>query len=601
MNTYIIDTECYKNYWLFLAVNHKTGSSLEIELFGEKSKLSEEQVKKIKRLLSSQETISFNGLSYDIPMIYAATQLWDCEKLHKLSTKLITDQRSTWQILKEHKLFTPSYDNHIDIIEIPIGQASLKIYGGRIHTKKMQDLPIDPNALIQDCERNLMREYCRNDTQVTGELFDALKGQIDLRKEMTQQYGINLNSKSDAQIAEAVIKSELSGLTAKDYYPTKLDNSYTFSYRNPEIIQFKTQELCDIFDALIYETFTLKANGSVELPNWLTQPIQISGASYQMGIGGLHSRETAQHIKAADGYYLSDFDVASYYPSIILQQRLFPETMGEPFLNLYRQIVSKRIVAKHTGDKVAADTLKIVLNGSFGKFGSKYSALYSPQLLLQTTITGQLSLLMLIEELELNGIRVVSANTDGIVTYYHKSQIPMLQEILFNWEIQTSYTLEETKYREIASRDVNNYVAVKLDGKTKCKGCFGEASLSKNPDGLIIYEAVAEFIANGTPIEKTITNCDDVRKFVTVRKVTGGALFDGKYLGKAVRFYHSDNFRLTDMSLIYAKNGNKVPMSQGCRPLMNLPDDKLVYDDDIDFNYYITKAKEVLKGVGYNA
>jgi hypothetical protein len=208
---------------------------------------------------------------------------------------------------------------------------------------------------------------------------------------------------------------------------------------------------------------------------------------------------------------------------------------------------------------------------------------------------------MLIEELELNGIRVVSANTDGIVTYYQESQIPTLQDILFNWEIQTSYTLEQTDYRELASRDVNNYIAVKLDGKTKCKGCFGEASLSKNPDGLIIYEAVAEFIANGTPIEKTITNCDDVRKFVTVRRVTGGALFDGKYLGKAVRFYHSDNFKLADMSLIYAKNGNKVPMSQGCRPLMNLPDDKLVYDDDIDFNYYITKAKEVLKGVGYNA
>jgi DNA polymerase elongation subunit (family B) len=96
---------------------------------------------------------------------------------------------------------------------------------------------------------------------------------------------------------------------------------------------------------------------------------------------------------------------------------------------------------------VEADSKKITLNGSFGKFGSKYSSLYSPQLLLQTTITGQLSLLMLIEELELNGIRVVSANTDGIVTYYHESQIPTLQDILFNWEIQTSYTLEQSQLR----------------------------------------------------------------------------------------------------------------------------------------------------------
>jgi hypothetical protein len=315
-----------------------------------------------------------------------------------------------------------------------------------------------------------------------------------------------------------------------------------------------------------------------------------------MGIGGLHSRETAQHIKTNNEFYLAEYDAASYYPSIILQQKLFPESMGKSFLDLYQGVVKKRITAKHTGDKVTADTLKIVLNGSFGKFGSKYSSLYSPQLLLQTTITGQLSLLMLIEELELNGIRVVSANTDGIVTYYHESQIPTLQDILFNWEIQTSYTLEQTDYRELASRDVNNYIAVKLDGKTKCKGCFGEASLSKNPDGLIIYEAVAEFIANGTSIEKTITDCEDIRKFVTVRRVTGGALFRGEYLGKAVRFYHSCDLGLADMSLVYAKNGNKVPMSQGCRPLMNLPNS---FPEDVNFYYYYTKANEVLKGVGY--
>jgi hypothetical protein len=596
MNTYIIDTECYKNYWLFLAVNHKTGTALEIELFGEDAKLSQEQAEKIERLLLNHETISFNGLNYDIPMICAAMDVWDCSKLHKLSTKIITSQKVTWQILREHKLNVPAYKHHIDIIELPIGQASLKIYGGRIHTKKMQDLPIDPNALIQDTERSLMRKYCRNDTQVTGELFDALRGQIDLRKEMTAQYGINLNSKSDAQIAEAIIKSELYEQTGEHYRPKQYDANYTFSYRNPEIIQFKTQALCDIFDQLLYETFALKDNGSVELPQWLVAPITIGKSSYQMGIGGLHSRETAQHIKAAGDFYLSDFDVASYYPSIILHQRLFPETMGEPFLNLYREIVKKRITAKHTKDKVTADTLKIVLNGSFGKFGSKYSSLYSPQLLLQTTITGQLSLLMLIEELELNGIQVVSANTDGIVTYYHESQIPALQDILFNWEITTSYTLEQTDYREIASRDVNNYIAVKLDGKTKCKGCFGEASLSKNPDGLIIYEAVAQFIANGTPIEKTVTDCDDIRKFVTVRRVTGGALFQGDYLGKAVRFYHSSSPSLADMSLVYVKNGNKVPMSQGCRPLMNLPDS---FPDDVDFYYYYTKANEVLKGVGY--
>lgn len=245
--------------------------------------------------------------------------------------------------------------------------------------------------------------------------------------------------------------------------------------------------------------------------------------------------------------------------------------------------------------EVIAATLKVATNGSFGKFGSKYSFLYSPNLLLQTTITGQLSLLMLIENLEENNIKVVSANTDGIVMRYHKEKHKLLNNLIQDWEKTTSYNLERTDYREIASRDVNNYIAVKLDGKTKCKGCFGEASLSKNPNNLIIYESVAQYVAKGISIVNTITSCRDIRKFITIRNVTGGSLFNGKYLGKAVRFYHSDDISLLNSSLIYAKNGNKVPMSQGCRPLMELPD---TLPDDINYDYYIAEAKKLCKLTG---
>lgn len=58
---------------------------------------------------------------------------------------------------------------------------------------------------------------------------------------------------------------------------------------------------------------------------------------------------------------------------------------------------------------------KIQINGTFGKTGSPYSVLFAPTMLIQTTITGQLSLLMLIEWHEIYGIPVISANTDGVV------------------------------------------------------------------------------------------------------------------------------------------------------------------------------------------
>ena len=116
-----------------------------------------------------------------------------------------------------------------------------------------------------------------------------------------------------------------------------------------------------------------------------------------MGIGGLHSCEKSQYVVADENTVLRDADVSSYYPSIILQQKLSPKAMGKDFITIYQSIVSRRIEAKHRGDKVTADTLKICVNGSFGKLGSKYSALYAPELLIQTTLTGQLALLMLIE------------------------------------------------------------------------------------------------------------------------------------------------------------------------------------------------------------
>ena len=245
--------------------------------------------------------------------------------------------------------------------------------------------------------------------------------------------------------------------------------------------------------------------------------------------------------------------------------------------------------------KVQADTLKISVNGSFGKLGSKYSALYAPDLLIQTTVTGQLALLMLIERLHLAGIRVISANTDGIVLHHAKAKQPDVDAIMWDWMLDTSYTLERTDYLAIASRDVNNYVAVKLDGSTKGKGCFAPDGLQKNPDQPIIYDAVAAYIANGTPIAKTVTECRDICRFCTVRRVQGGAKWRGQLLGKAVRFYLSTSVA-SDECIHYATNSNRVPKSAGAMPLMDLPEQ---FPGDVDHQAYLVAAEKLLCEVGY--
>lgn len=592
MQKIVIDTETYRNYFLLSCLNIETGNVRHFEAFDGKDL----DLSTIKQILTRCTTISFNGNSFDLPILVAALKGYSVLQIKKLADKIIKSNRPSWAICKDLGLHIPRNWDHIDLIEVAPGQSSLKIYGGRLHAPKLQDLPIQPDASIAPGERELMRNYCVNDLETTALLYNKLEKQIALRVSMSEQYDVDLRSKSDAQIAETVIKSELQKMTGDYYGKTELPNGITFRYRNPEIISFKTEQLKAIFKKVLTLDFKLGANGSVKMPQELAEAkIKIGNSEYNMGIGGLHSCEKSQYIYADSEHVLLDVDVASYYPSIILQQQLAPKSLGQPFLEVYQSIVTRRLQAKREGDKVTADTLKISINGSFGKLGSKWSALYAPDLLIQTTITGQLALLMLIEKLELAGISVVSANTDGVVIYAKKDRLDDLRNIAFDWMLETSYELEETHYRCIASRDVNTYVAVTTDGEAKRKGAFAGGGLSKNPDCLIAFDAVANFLAKGVPVEQTINECDDVTKFVVVRRVTGGAEWKGQYLGKAVRFYYSDDFE-NAAQIDYAKNGNKVSKSDGCKPLMDLP---RTLPDDIDRPRYIDMAKKLLQEVGY--
>lgn len=585
----VIDTECYKDYWLFSAVR-EDGEILHIETHTGKPL----DTKLLRGVLEKYTSISFNGISYDFPLIAAALSGYDCAQLKKLSDRIIKSKLPSWKICREANLRIPEWD-HIDLIEVAPGQSSLKMYGARLGEPKLQDLPIDPDASISPDMRRTLREYCENDLRTTRSLYLKLKPAIDLRGEMGKQYGMDLRSKSDAQIAETIIKSELSALTGKTYKVPDMPDDYSFRYRDPGFLDYKSDTLREVKKTILTTPFTLGLNGAVKLPDALKRKIKIGQSEYQMGIGGLHSCEQSQYVESSITHTIADYDVASYYPSIILQQRLYPESLGEPFLKVYQSIVERRLAAKRSGNKTVADTLKIAVNGSFGKLGSKWSALYAPDLLIQVTLTGQLALLMLIERLEAADVTVISANTDGIVLHYPRDRQRTVDKITWDWMLTTSYELERTEYDAIASRDVNNYVAVKPDGKVKGKGVFADPGLAKNPDEQIIYRAVAEYIATTTPIEETIRDCKNVLQFVTVRKVTGGAKWRGGYLGKTVRYYKSTEVPDADC-IHYATNSNRVPKSCGCRPLMDLPNG---FPDDVDFDHYIAAARKLLKEVGY--
>jgi DNA polymerase elongation subunit (family B) len=592
----VLDIEVYKDYFL-LAMKQMGGTRVE---FFELYEGHVPRYQDILKIMLNHTTVSFNGISYDLPLIKAMTEGMDNETLKSISDEIITSDLPSWTVCKTNNIIVPKEWDHIDIIAVAPGIASLKVYGGRIRAPKMQDLPIEPSASIAPSQHELMRQYCVNDLETTELLYDTLTPQIELRESMSDQYAIDLRSKSDPQIAEAVIKKELTAKTGRQYYKPVFDENLTIRYDNPGIVKFNSPALNEIFQAVLAHEFKVKTNGQLVVPAVLNKAkVLIDGRQYKMGVGGLHSMEKNQFVWSQSilGGVLCEWDVASYYPSIIMQQELSPDNLGEEFLKVYQDMLTRRLEAKGSGDKVTAGTLKICLNGSFGKLGSRYSALYAPQLLLQTTLTGQFCLLMLIERMVDAGVRVVSANTDGIVCATSKREAHVMAMVAENWMRYTTFDLERTDYELIAARDVNSYFAVKADGKVKRKGIFNVDNLMKNPNRNIVYTAVIDYINEGVGIADTIEGCKDIHQFVTVRKVTGGALWGGIDLGKSIRYYSSVSAADVDPYIRYKLNGNKVPKSDGCRPLMEMGG----LPSDVDYWAYVRDAEKLLGEVGYYA
>ena len=612
------DIETYQNYY---CVNFT-----EVDRDGSKRYLTFEcrgnvlpDLKKLKWVLETFTQIGFNSNAFDCPIAAIICSGRTTEAVKAAADILIVGEVRKEDMLKSFGV-TPLRIDSIDLIEVAPLKASLKIYGGRLHTPYMQDLPYKPDTVLTEDQMLVVNEYCFNDNENTILMAKCLSEQIKLREEMSVTYGIDLRSKSDAQIAEAVISQEIKKIQGKHrLQKPKVEPGRVYQYQPPYFLRFKTDLMKNVLKTVCQSPFRVAAHGGVEMPEAISAlTIKINQTEYTMGIGGLHSCEKVAVHVATQGYRLRDRDVASYYPFIIINCGLYPEHLGPDFLIVYKKIVDERIAAKRAGKKAIADSLKITINGSFGKLGSMYSILYAPNLMIQVTVTGQLSLLMLIERLESAGIQVVSANTDGIVIKSHESQDSVVDEIIRQWEIDTGFETEETEYLALFSRDVNNYVAIKkkFDKEKKIylnepdgfkgKGVFadpwadksaGAMVLHKNPAAQVCVQAAVHRITTGESVANYIYGCSDITRFCSVRTVKGGAYKEGfGFLGKSVRWYYAVG---SDEPIVYANSGNKVPKTEGAKPLMTLPYNNEI-PEDLDYGWYIREAESLLVDLGFS-
>ena len=584
----VVDTECYPDLFLVTFLDPATGKTA---VFSTRAGPLDDAARSgIATIMAQRTTVSFNGLGFDLYLLSLAATGASVKRLKALSDAIIRGE--VWRLSPFGSLYNviPRTWDHIDLIDVAPGVASLKAYGARLGVPDIQDLPFPPDAPVGDDGVAVVTTYCHNDCKITWALYQALRPQIDLRVAMGVTYKMDLRSSGDAAIAEHVILHETGTRRGGEPYP----DGHIFRLSDPGIIQFQTPALMALFDELMAAKFEF-VGGKVRMPSGLEgRLVTVGHREYRIGVGGLHSTEKSRCLAAAAGYDLVDYDVVSYYPSIIQQQRLAPKNMGARFYDVYQSLLTRRVEAKKRGDKVTADTLKIVTNSSFGKLGNKYSRLCAPELLAQVTVTGQLALLMLIERFELAGVSVASANTDGVVVYASKGLAGACDQVVWDWQLDTGFELEATPYLILAQRDVNNYVAIGAGGKVKRKGLFTEPGLAKNPACSVVSQAVVRYLAEGRSLETHILMEDDIKAFVSARRVTGGATWRGQRLGKVVRWYYSREVP-DDEVIAYAKNSNKVPNTGGARPCMQLPSER---PKDLNYDRYLAMAKDLLVDIG---
>ena len=209
MNRFSLDVECYRNYILVQCKLAEEDYWYEYEMLD--GVTLQGTLEDLQELVSENAVVTFNGFGYDHAMVSGVLSGFDHDELFQLSQHLVKgDQLTPWRVWKDIPgLMRFDFKIHIDLMAISPLVASLKMYGARIGFKKIQELPIDWRSTITMEDRNTMLPYCRNDVEVTEHLYNYLRPQVLLRKDLGSKYEMDLYQKSDAQIAEAVIKLSL--------------------------------------------------------------------------------------------------------------------------------------------------------------------------------------------------------------------------------------------------------------------------------------------------------------------------------------------------------------------------------------------------------
>ena len=490
--------------------------------------------------------------------------------------------------------------------KLRVGLKSMQI---TMQYQNVQEYSGDFGSFLPKDKIDEMISYNINDVKSTYSLFNYLvkNGDIDLRLFIEQEYGFNALSMDSVKFGETLIakkvceelhinKRQLEQMRSPmDNIPLKDVILPFIRYKNP-----KFQEALEDMKKQVVSSKNKKP-GEKNYENKFV----VSGVRYSIGVGGIHSLNEPRIYVPKEDEYLGHLDVASMYPSFIVRYGWFPRHLGKAGLAVYTQIYHERIQAKHSGQKQKNLALKLTLNSVTGKMQQETSWMYDPFSVFKIRINGQLILLMLADLLLQHSCEIVQVNTDGVMFIAKKAYKNAIMESVAKLEQLTKLSFEADSYEAFYQFAVNDYFGV-VDGFSQSrnpkliekKGMFiTEPVLGKGLAPTIIPEAVINYFVYNIPVEDTIRNCDDIRKFLMSQRVDKKfkVEYDDKYIQRINRWYAS-----TNGCYLYTVDESKTPvkysnlLKKSGVTILNYIDDISTKNRKINYPYYISEARKII-------
>lgn len=466
--------------------------------------------------------------------------------------------------------------NFDTMLRTDTGLKSLEAFMG--NDIKETSVPFNIDRKLTEEEIQETVKYCTHDVEQDIEVFLARKAEFDAAMDLVKIFDLPLSylGKTGAQRVAAILGGKK--LKFDDEFEFPIANTLRLNkykscmtwYRNPENFDYKKK-----------------------------QKLDIAGIPHVLAWGGIHGAIKQYY---GTGIYIMA-DVTAYYPSLQLRYKFGYRNMAHP--ENFEKIHNENLRFKALGDKKARLPYKIADNAISGQLKDPYSPLFDPRENNAICINGQLFLIDLIEKLEPHIELLIQSNTDGILFKIRSiKDFDLIDDIVWEWEERTGMRMEFSIFNRVFQKDVNNYLLVSPDGKTKTKGAYTKSLSSIDNDLPIINKAMTEFMINKTPIETTISNCNDLKMFQKVVKLSGKywrAWHNGKYTAeKCYRVFAST--KNSDTYMGKAKNKDATIEKFGNTPEHCFTDNGDVNNKNVpsylDKNWYINLAKDRLKQYG---